>query len=87
MTQATLIDFPCQFPVKIIGINSSSFIDEIKEITLKHFPSFKNEDLKQQPSQQNNYLALTVTIFAENKDQLDLYYLEVTKNQHIKMVL
>ncbi len=87
MTQTTLIDFPCEFPVKIIGINSSSFINEIKEITLKHFPNFNDTALVQKPSQKNNYIAITATVFAENQDMLDAYYRDVTQNKQVKMVL
>lgn len=36
MTKETLIEFPCLFPVKIIGIHSPTFIEEIKQTTIHH---------------------------------------------------
>lgn len=87
MTESTLMEFPCMFPVKIIGTNSSSFIDDIKQITLKHFPNFTDMDLSQKLSQNNNYLALTVTVYALNQAMLDDFYKEVTQHKDIKMVL
>lgn len=87
MTNDSLIEFPCLFPIKMIGIHSSTFIEDIKHITIKHFPNFEEKDLVQKPSQKNNYLALTVTVFAQNKPSLDAFYEEITKHPQIKMVL
>ncbi|RUR11986.1 YbeD family protein [Legionella sp. km772] len=87
MTKDTLIDFPCLFPVKIIGLHSPTFIEEIKQITIKHFPDFVEENLVHKPSQKNNYLAITVTVFAQNKELLDAFYHEITKHAQVKMVL
>lgn len=87
MTNETLIDFPCLFPVKIIGTHSPTFIEEIKEITSRHFPDFEDSNLVHKPSTQNNYLAITVTVFAQNKILLDAFYQEVTKHPQVKMVL
>ena len=87
MTKTTLMEFPCLFPVKIIGINSQNFIDEIKQTTLNHFPNFKDEHFAQKLSEKNNYLALTVTVLAENQVMLDAFYQDITKNEHVRMVL
>ncbi|PJD96371.1 MAG: hypothetical protein CK426_04995 [Legionella sp.] len=87
MSKTTLIEFPCLFPIKIIGINSDSFIKEISQITMQHFPNFCEDDLIQKISQKSSYLALTVTVFAENQEMLDAYYQEITQNAQVKMVL
>lgn len=87
MTKTSLIEFPCQFPVKIIGIHSPNFLEEIKQITKKHFPNFVDGDLTQKQSENNNYLALTINVLAQNQEMLDAYYQDITKNEHIKMVL
>lgn len=87
MTKTTLIEFPCLFPIKIIGINSQKFIDEIKQSTINHFPNFKEEHFSQKLSDKNNYLAITVTVLAENQTMLDDFYREITKNEQVKMVL
>lgn len=83
----TLIEFPCHFPIKIMGKNSATFLDEIKEITLKHFPSIEDERITFNLSQASNYIAITVTVFAENKDLLDAFYQDLTKHPGIQMVL
>jgi putative lipoic acid-binding regulatory protein len=87
MTKTTLMEFPCLFPVKIIGTNSQLFLDDVKKITIKHFPKFNAGDLTHKMSQKSNYLAITVTVFAENQAMLDALYQDLTKLPDIKMVL
>lgn len=87
MTQKTAIEFPCHFPIKIMGANSPTFLQEIREITLRHFPNIEDEKITHKPSKENNYLAITVTVYAENQKMLDDFYQEITKHPEIKMVL
>ena len=87
MTKSTLMEFPCHFPIKIIGTNSQVLLEEIKEITIKHFVGFEDKHLTHKVSQKNNYLAITITVFAENQEMLDALYQELTKHPDVKMVL
>ena len=87
MTKTSLIEFPCHFPVKIMGINSPTFLEEIREITLKHFPNIEQEKITHKMSKGNNYLAITVTVYAENQEMLDGFYRAITQHPEIKMVL
>lgn len=87
MTKTTLIEFPCHFPVKIMGTNSSTFLEEIMEITQKHFPLIEQEKITHKSSKENNFLAITVVVYAENQEMLDAFYKDITKHPDIKMVL
>ena len=87
MTQKTLIEFPCYFPIKIIGNNSSTFLEEVRQITGTHFPNFKQDTLTYKISKDANYIAITVTVFAENQRMLDAFYRAITEHPEIKMVL
>ncbi len=86
-TKNTLINFPCYFPIKIIGINSQAFVQEIKTTAGKHFSDFTDQDLVSKESKNSSYLAITVTVFAKNQNMLDSFYNEVTKIPGVKMVL
>ena len=83
----SLMEFPCNFPIKVIGKKTANFAKEITEITCRHFPNTADEDIRFQDSQQGNYIALTITVYAENQPTLDALYLELTKHPDIKMVL
>lgn len=87
MNKTTLIDFPCHFPVKIIGANLDSFINAVLDITKTHFSSFEEQHFTHKKSNNNNYLAITVTVYAENQETLDAFYREITKLPDVKMVL
>ena len=87
MTEETLIDFPCHFPIKIIGINSDVFFEEVQAITREHFPDFTEDKIAHNKSKNSSYLAITVTVFATNKIMLDAYYMEISKLSGVKMVL
>jgi putative lipoic acid-binding regulatory protein len=82
-----IIEFPCEFPIKIIGINSALFLSDIKKITLKHFPDFKEAKMSQNKSKNKKYLSLTVIVYAENQTSLDNYYRELSAHSEVKMVL
>jgi len=83
----SLIEFPCHFPIKIIGTNSAAFAEEIRAITVKHFPDTPNSFIVSKESEKGNYLAMTVTIYTRSQEELDVFYLELTKHPDIKMVL
>lgn len=87
MTKTTLIEFPCYFPIKIIGNNSPVFLEEIRQIAVTHFPDIKEDALTHKMSKDSNYLAITITVFAENQDMLDAFYRAVTQHPEVKMVL
>ncbi len=83
----TLIEFPCHFPIKIMGKKTLAFAEDIVAITRKHFPDISDEAIRQQTSKQGNYLAFTVTVYVENQAALDAFYQELTTHPDMKMVL
>lgn len=83
----SLIEFPCHFPIKIIGKNSTVFAEEIRAITLKHFPDTPNSFIVSKESERANYLSMTVTVYVHSQEELDAFYLELTRHPDIKMVL
>lgn len=87
MNTDSLIEFPCHFPIKIIGSNSSVFVEEIITIVSTHFPELDPETITQKSSKDENYIALTVTVYVHNQKMLDAIYQDVTQHPQVKMVL
>ena len=87
MTKTSLIEFPCNFPIKVIGVHTHTLLEEIKFIAKKHFSTFRETDCSHQTSANNNYIAITVNVFAKNQKMLDDFYQEVSKHSDVKMVL
>jgi len=82
-----LIEFPCHFPVKIIGNNTVKFIKQIEMVILKHFPEFPLHSIKQKKSSNNQYISLTVTVHVANQASLDAFYQDITSQTEVKWVL
>lgn len=70
-----------------MGINSPAFLDDVFELTYKHFPTTEQERITSKPSKGTKYLAITVTVYAENQDMLDAFYKDITSHPDVKMVL
>lgn len=82
-----MIDFPTNFPIKIIFKNIPGAIEELLSIVRHHHPELSEEAISQQVSQEGNYLSITATVLAKDQASLDALYLELTQYPHVKMVL
>jgi putative lipoic acid-binding regulatory protein len=83
----TLFEFPCEFPIKIMGKASDIFESEVVQIIRRHVPDLGEAAIKRRESAKSNYAALTVTITASSRDQLDAIYMELTASEHVIMAL
>jgi len=86
-TTDTLLEFPCDFPVKIMGQRTDDFAQVMVEIVLRHASDFVAERVEMRTSSGGKYLALTCTIRATSKPQLDALYLELSAHPLVKVVL
>jgi len=85
--QETLIEFPCDFPLKVMGATRAGFAQTVVEVVMKHAPDFDAAKVEMRPSKAGNYLSLTCTIHATSKPQLDALYRELTSHPWVKIVL
>jgi len=83
----SLMTFPCDFEIKIIGNNTDSFVREIISIARKHFPDIDDAAIQSKPSGQGNYTAISIKLHVNDQATLDGLYMELTKHPDIKMVL
>ena len=82
-----LFDFPCDFPIKIMGKTQDGFAQAISEIILRHAPDFDVATLEMRSSSAGKYLSLTCTVRAHSRAQLDAIYGELTKHPMVVMAL
>ena len=82
-----LLTFPCQFPIKIIGKASDAFEIKALSILRQYVPELKENALKVQTSKQGHYISMTVTILAQNQEQLDNIYRELSSDPDVLMAL
>lgn len=87
MTQETLLEFPCQFPIKVMGKTGDEFELAVLEIFRRHVPDLADDAIKHRPSSKGNYLSITVTFNATSKVQLDAIYMDLSACEHVAMSL
>lgn len=87
MSNETLIEFPCDFPIKIMGTRSDDFAQAMVDIVLRHAPDFAAETVEMRASGSGNYLSVTCTVRAISKEQLDGLYRELSGHPAVKVVL
>ncbi len=85
--QETFIEFPCDFPIKIIGNNIDTFIENVIVIVQSHFPNFDPESVTINASKSQKYSSVTITVKAESKAQLDALYHELHAYKQVVMLL
>jgi hypothetical protein len=83
----TLLEFPTDFPVKIMGERRDDFTQAMVELVQRHAPDFKPETVEMRASSKGNYLSVTCTVRATSKAQLDALYREITAHPWVKMAL
>jgi uncharacterized protein len=84
-TEETLMEFPCSFPIKAMGKATDDFDALIVEIVRRHHPDVTEGAVKSRPSREGKYISVTVIIEAQNREQLDNIYLELTAHESVLM--
>ncbi len=83
----SLIEYPSDFPIKIMGAMQEHFAQTMVEVVQKHDPEFHAGKMEMRPSSKGNYLSLTVTVRATSREQLDNLYRELSSHTMVKVVL
>ncbi len=85
--QDTIIEFPCQFPIKVMGKAEGDFDAMVVDIIRKHVPDLTDFAVKSRLSREGRYVSVTITIEAQNKKQLDNIYMDLTAHKKILFAL
>lgn len=83
----SLIDYPCEFPLKIFGLQQPGFSQAVLEVVTRHDPGFSAASMEMRSSKTARYLSLTCTVQATSREQLDALYQELCDHPSIVMVL
>lgn len=83
----TLLEFPCEFPIKAMGLTCVELEVAVVEIINRHVDDLSEGAVKMKPSRNGKYTAITIHITARSKDQLDLIYIDLTACEHVSIAL
>lgn len=85
--QPSLIEYPCDFPIKIMGKAQQDFTQIALAIVKFHAPDFDAETMAVKASKNGTYLSLTCTIRATSRTQLDALYQALSSHPLVAVVL
>ena len=83
----TLLEFPCEFPIKAMGLACDELEIAVIEIINRHVSNLSEGALNMRPSKNGKYVSITITITAHSKQQLDNIYIDLTACKHVTMAL
>ena len=85
--RTSLIDYPCLFPIKVVGENGEHFVHAITSIAREHDPQFDAAAIELRESGGERYLGITLQIHATSREQLDALYLALGRHPQVRWVL
>ncbi len=83
----SLIEYPSDFPIKVMGPTHIDFAATIVDLVLEYDATFHIGRLEVRPSAQGNYTGLTVTVRATSRPQLDDLYRALSAHPMVKIVM
>ncbi len=85
--RVSLIEYPSDFPIKIMGPSHEHFAHTMIEVVKQFDPDFDAATLELRPSANGNYLGVTATVRATSRQQLDDLYRALSSHPMVKVVL
>jgi putative lipoic acid-binding regulatory protein len=83
----SLIEYPSDFPIKVMGATHEDFAATIVDVVLEHDPTFHIGRMEVRPSAKGNYTGLTVMVRATSRAQLDDLYRALSGHPMVKIVM
>ncbi len=84
---APKIEFPCDYPIKVLGRSGAEFEATILEVFERHAPGFERERIASKASREGTFTSLTVYITATGKPQLEALHEDLIATGLVQMVI
>lgn len=82
-----LLTFPCEFVIKVFGLATDEFEKAVMTIISNNVKGLREDTFRTRPSKDGKYLAITITINVDSREQLDTIYRELSANPLVLMAL
>ena len=87
MSEETLLAFPCDFPIKMMGRETPEFHLIARALIEKHTGPLSDDAINSKLSRNGRFVSITVTVNAQSQEQLDDIYRDVSSHDHVLMAL
>ena len=85
--EQSLIEYPSQFPIKVMGTKADGFVEAVSAIARSFDAAFDAGTIELRQSKAGNYLGITITVLATSRAQLDDIYRALSSHPMVKVVL
>jgi putative lipoic acid-binding regulatory protein len=85
--EQSLIEYPSQFPIKVMGENVDGFAQAVVTVARQFDPAFDAATVETRSSKAGKYLGVTITVTANSREQLDELYRTLSTHPLVKVVL
>ncbi len=86
-TAESLIEYPCDFPIKVMGLKQEGFMQAMCFVARQFDPQWQESSLEIRGSKAGKYQGLTLTVRVNNREQLDELYRTLSSHPMVKVVL
>lgn len=86
-TEPSLIEYPSQFPIKVMGTKVEGYVHAVTAIAQAFDPAFDASTIELRESKGGKYLGVTITVTATSREQLDELYRTLSSHPMVKVVL
>lgn len=83
----SLITYPCDFPIKVMGLADEGFVGVVCHLVRAHVPDFEASTVSHRASANGRYLSLTCVVRVTSREQLDNLYRDLSTHPAVSMVL
>jgi len=87
MNDESLLQFPCDFPIKVMGAGDSNFRTLVVELVRRYAPDLDETRVRVRDSRAGRYQSVTVLVNARDRAQLDAIYQDLSGHPQVKLVL
>lgn len=85
--EETLVEFPCDFFIKVMGETSDDFANAMVKVIQVHAPKFDASKVDMRASSGGKFISLTCSVYVTTKTQLDSIYRALSEHPQVKYVL
>lgn len=87
MSEESALQFPCEFPIKMMGRETPEFRSTARTLVENHVGSVEDDRVQASISRNGRFVSVTVTITATSQQQLDDIYRDITAHDDVLMAL
>ena len=84
---ASLLQFPTDYPIKVVGRPSDEFRARVHAVMLRHAPTLDPDQVTERLSENGNFLSISYMIRAESREQIIALVTDLKAGEGVLMII